>query len=209
MPTTAQALFESELKRINEEGQNLISDLLKGDVNAFINTKRDALIADINAMYSELDGPKQVTDDVLSQVVDSLKDRLGKAQSANFMPKLSYSRIIFSRTDNQFVSPWGQAFSLIADIAAFPRKALTDPFFFRGIKVPENELVEAMNVAEDVLCDNLEARGIKDRCKAELDLLARIGRASIESRDRCEMVWHILSGNPIDAIDETLKKMEA
>jgi hypothetical protein len=41
--------------------------------------------------------------------------------------------ISFSRTDNAMVSPWGQAFSLLADIAVFPRKALTDSFFFRGL----------------------------------------------------------------------------
>jgi hypothetical protein len=48
--------------------------------------------------------------------------------------------------------------------------------------------------------------GIKDRCKAELNLLTRIEKASMESRERCELVWRILSDNSIDAIDEILKK---
>jgi hypothetical protein len=67
------------------------------------------------------------------------------------MPKLSYSVVSFSRTDNAIVSPWGQAFSLLADVAAFPRKALTGSFFLRGLKVPEDDLIEAMNVADDAL----------------------------------------------------------
>jgi hypothetical protein len=125
------------------------------------------------------------------------------------MLKLSYSVVSFSRTDNALVSPWGQAFSLLADVAAFPRKALADSFFLRGLKVPEDDLIEAMNVADGALLRNPRPRGIKDRCKAELNLLTRIEKAPMESRDRCELVWQILSDNSIEAIDETLKKKEA
>jgi hypothetical protein len=125
------------------------------------------------------------------------------------MPKLSYSAINFARTDNSLVSPWGQAYSLLADLAAFPRKALTDRFFFSGLKVQEDDLIEIMDVADDALCLDLRARGIKGRCKAELELLSRIEKASIESRDRCELVWRVLTGDSITAIDEALKNKEA
>jgi hypothetical protein len=125
----------------HQEGQKLILDLLSGDVDAFIDAKRDALVADINGMYAELGRSGQVTDSVITQVVENLKDRLRKVQSANFMPKLSYSVVSFSRTDNAMVSPWRQAFSLLADVTAFPRKVLTDSFFLRGLKVPEDDLI--------------------------------------------------------------------
>jgi hypothetical protein len=187
MPITARKLFESEVNRVNEEGQKLILDLLGGDIDAFIDAKRDALVADINGMHAELGRSGKVTDPVINEVVNDLKDRLRKVQSVSFMPKLSYS-VSFSRTDNAMVSPWGQAFSLLADVAAFPRKALTDSFFLRGLKVPEDDLIEAMNVADDALLRNLRARGIKDRCIAELNLLTRIEKAPMESRDRCELV---------------------
>jgi hypothetical protein len=206
MPTTARELFESELKRVNEEGQKLILALLKGDVGAFIEANRSALVADINAMYTELGRPGKVTDDVIARVIENLKARLDKAQSANFMPTLSYSLVSFVRTENAMVSPWGQAFSLIAGIAAFPRKALTDSFFFRGLKVPEDDLIEVMNVADDVLCRDLGTWGIRDRCKAELELISRIEKASLESRDRCHLIWRLLTGDSIEAIDETLKE---
>jgi hypothetical protein len=188
MPITARKLFESEVNRVNEEGQKLILDLLGGDIDAFIDAKRAALVADINGMHTELGRSGKVTDRVITEVVENLKDRLRKVQSANSMPKLSYSVVSFSRTDNAMVSPWGQAFSLLADVAAFPRKALTDSFFLRGLKVPEDDLIEAMNVADDALLRDLRARGIKDRCKAELNLLTRIEKASMESRERCELV---------------------
>lgn len=209
MPDTARKWFESELKSSNEEGQKLIADLLKGDIDAFIGAKRTALVTDINAMYAALGKSGQVTEDVITRVVENLKDRLTKAQSGAFMPKLSYSMVSFLRTNNPLVSPWGQAFSLLVDIAAFPRRVLTDGFFLRGLNVGEDDLIEAMNVADDALCRDLRVRGIKDRCKAELDLLSRIKEAPMEARDRCEFVWRILSGESIDAIDEALKEKEA
>ena len=58
MPITARKLFESEVNRVNEEGQKLILDLLSGDVDAFIDAKRAALVADINGMYAELGGDR-------------------------------------------------------------------------------------------------------------------------------------------------------
>ena len=208
MPGTARELFESELKRINDEGKKLVSDLLKGNVDAFIDAKRAAIAGDITAMYAALGRPGQATEDDIKRVVDSLKNRLGKAQSANFMPKLSYSAVTFARTDNALASPWGMAYSLLVDIAAFPRKALTDSFFFRGLKVPDDDLIEAMNVADDAVCRDLRVRGIKERCRAELDLLSRIEEAHLGSRDRCDLVWQILKGESLQAIDETLKKKQ-
>jgi len=209
MPDTARALFESELNRINQEGQKLISDLFKGDADAFIKAKRPVLEADINAMYAELGRPGQVTEDVIIRVIENLKERLIKAQSANFMPKISYSMVTFARTDNSTASPWGQAFSMLADITAFSRKALSDSFFFRGLKVPEDNLIEVMNVADDAICRDLRNRGIKDRCKDELVLLSQIEKASIESKDRCEFVCRILNGDQIKSISEELIKKES
>jgi hypothetical protein len=209
MPDTARGLFESELKRVNNEGQTLISVLLEGGIDKFIEAKRPALVKDINAMYTELGRNGHVTEDVIIRVVENLKERLVKAQSANFMPKLTYSVIEFTSTDNPTASPWGQAYSLLADVIIFPRKAMTDNFFLRGIKVPEEDLIEAMNVADDILLQGNEGRGIKDRCRTELDLLSRVELASLESRERCELVYRILSGDKIEDIDKELKGKES
>jgi hypothetical protein len=88
---------------------------------------------------------------------------LGKALSANFMQKLSYSTVTFAGTDNALSSPWGQAYSLLSDVATFPRKALTDIYFFRGLKVSKRDLIKAMNVADDALCRDLGTFD-EDRC---------------------------------------------
>lgn len=209
MPHQARALFESELERVNEEGQKLVSDLLKGDVAGFIKQKLKILVSDINAMYKELGSQGVVTEEVVTRVTNSLQERLTKAQSANFMPKLTYSGVTFNVIDNTWASPWGQAYSLLSDIAIFPRKALTDPFFLRGIKVPEDNLIEAMNVADDDLFRSETAHGTKDRCKKELAILTRIDGASIDSHKKCDLVWRILGGEKVDIAKDLDEKGKA
>lgn len=206
MPDAARPLFEAELSRTNEEGQKLISGLTCGNVGSFLKAKHDTLVADLNAMYSQLGRPGQVTPDVVAKVFESLKDRLEKAQSTNFMPKLSYSSITFTSTDNAFASPWGQAYSLLSDAAAFPRKALTDSFFFRGLKTPKKVLLEAMNVADDALLRDSGTLELEDRCRAELDLLSRIEKAPIESKLRCELLLKIIDGAPTASVEKDLEK---
>ena len=139
---------------------------------------------------------------------ESLKERLGKAKSANFMPTLSYSTISFAGADTAMASPWGQAYSLLSDVAKFPRKALTDSFFFRGLKVSKKDLINAMNVANDALCRSPGTFDTEDRCKEELDLLAKIEKTPLESKARCELVCMILDGSPFEQIDEELKTKE-
>ena len=208
MPDTARELFESELKRSNEEGQKLIADLLKGDVDAFINAKRSALVADINAMYTS-SGDRAGNGGCHRAGRRESEGPTDQGAVGDFMPKLSYSMVGFVRTNNALVSPWGQAFSLLVDIAAFPRKVLTDGFFLRGLKVSEDDLIEAMNVADDALCRDLRVRGIKDRCKAELDLLSRSRRLRWRPGTVASLCGGSSSGEPIDAIDEALKEKEA
>jgi len=87
MPNAARTLFEAELKRANDDGLNLIKDLLKGNVDAFLAGKRDKLEADLNGIYSQLGRPGRVTPEVIEKVTASLKVRLTKAQSSNFLPK--------------------------------------------------------------------------------------------------------------------------
>ncbi|HKR61006.1 MAG TPA: hypothetical protein VJS64_14905 [Pyrinomonadaceae bacterium] len=207
MPLTARDLFESEVTRANNEGLKLISNLLKGDIDAYLRGRRESLIANINRVYSELGRSGEVSPDVIDAVVNSLKTRLEKAQSSNFMPKLSYSAIVFERKENAYVSPWGQAYSLLSQVAAFPRKVIADPYFLRGIKVAEEELIEAMNVADDYLSKDLRVRGIKGRCEAELELLLQIKNVH-EARQRCELVAQIISGASHDEVRSKLSELE-
>jgi hypothetical protein len=115
---------------------------------------------------------------------------------------------VFEVTSNASASPWGQASAFLADVATFPRKALSDSFFLRGLKVSEDDLIDAMNIADDEICRVRNNRGIKDRCRVELELLVRIQKADIGARERCELVSRLIAGNPIEGISDELQKME-
>ncbi len=209
MPLAARPLFEGEMARINKEGQNLIANLLQGDVDKFVNIRRDALAADVNAMYKELGQSGDVTKDIIERVSGNIKDRLRKAQAAKLFPQISYSSLVFSQACNDWASPWGQAYCLLADIAIFPRKLLTDPYFYSGIRTPEDDLMNAMNVADDNLFQHSGANGLRHRCQEELNLLSRIEKASIGARERCEMVLRILRNDKVQNIVADLQERES
>jgi hypothetical protein len=208
MPNPARPLFDAEMERVNQEGQKLVSELLQGNVAAFIAQKKDALVADLNAMYQAIGQHGQVTAGVIARVSKNLEERLTRAQTANFMPALSYTGITFSHTSNTWANPWGQAYALLADIAVFPRKALTDSFFFRGLRVSEDALLEAMNVADDALLRDARFPRLKDRGKLELALLTRIEQSSLAPKAKCEFVWKVITGCDAQVVASTLEAQE-
>jgi len=121
--------------------------------------------------------------------------------------KLSYSSINFSSTENTFASPWGQAFSLLSDIAACQRKAHTDGFFFSVLKTTtKQDFLKSMNVADDALVREPVTWETEDRCKTDLGLIGKIEEASIEPRDRCLLVQQIIRGAPVSAVEEQLEE---
>lgn len=201
LPHTARELFEGELERANNEGLTLIKDLLQGDVDAFLTKKRTKLEADLNGLYSQLGKSGKVTDEVIEQVTINLKDRLTKAQCSSLSPQLSYSSVSFSPTECAFASPWGQAFSLLSDIAVCQRKAYTDSFFFRVLKnTSKQDFLRSMNVADDTLARSPVNWETEDRCKKELGLISEIEIASIEPRERCLLVQQIILGCPFASV---------
>lgn len=209
MPEGARKHFEEELNRVNEEGQKLLGDLLNGDVEAFVKSHRQKLVDDINAMLKALGKPGEASEDIIAKVIQNLQNRLTKASGSTFVPTYSYARVSFAATEDKFASPWGQAFSLLTGVVTFPRKVLSDSFFLRGIGVDEDELMDAMNVADDAILQDLRARGVKDRCKRELDVLTEITDASISAKGRCELALKILDGDAVDQIRAAMQKMAA
>ena len=209
MPAVARGLFEAELERLNSEGQRLISSLLKGDVNAFLAERQDKLVADLNTFHADLGLPGKVTFDVIDAVLQSLKERLNKAQSATFIPEMSYSEIGFRATANDFANPWGQAFTLLSDIAAYPRRALTDGFFTRGLKCSRPEILKVMNVADDALLRGTTKWDAEDRCDNELDLISRIAEAPIDSNLQCNLVWKIIQGSDVLCVKDELEELKS
>lgn len=196
MPDAACGLFEAEIRRLDEEGRKLISDLLKGDAKGFVAKRMEKLKDNLNALYQWLGRQGKISDAVLEKVASALEQRLEKAQLQRFMPTLSFSRISFmgGGEGEGFASPWGQAYSLLSDILRYPRAALTDAYFFRGLTVPRDDLLEAMNVADDHILRLPRPREIFDTCRQELQLLSQIESDVSDPRRRCELACMILDG---------------
>ncbi len=82
--------------------------------------------------------------------------RFRKATSGNFLPKVSFVKTSFRLGGNsEHVSEWAAARTIIRAIAEYPRAGLKSrAYFFRGLKVIEEDLLNAMNVADDQLVPN-------------------------------------------------------
>ncbi|MBK7876337.1 MAG: hypothetical protein IPJ77_11365 [Planctomycetes bacterium] len=134
MPYKARELFDAEMKRVEREGRELLGKMIQGKVDEFIQEKRDQLATDIRKMLEQLGRQTRVDDQLLGTVVSSLKERITKSQAAPFTPTLTFSPIGFSVTAGTTSDPWGQASSLLFDIAAFhgrSRPVLTSSVGFR------------------------------------------------------------------------------
>ena len=149
-------------------------------------------MSDIQRMYEQLGKTGAVPDELFDRVINDLKGRFKRAQSERFLPTVSYSRISFSGLENEAASPWGQAFTFLNDLAELPRKAITDPFFFRGLQVPEGEYLSAMNVADDIVYRESGARVTKQEYGEQLSYLKLIPTADLEPREKCERVLSLI-----------------
>ena len=106
------------------------------------------------------------------------------------IPKVSYSPIAFNTAhDTEWSSPWGPAFSLLKGIAEFPRHAMTDRFFWRGIHVQEDALVHAMNVADDAIVTEYGGRKAMQCAERQLQSIKRLDESGADARMKCGAPW--------------------
>jgi hypothetical protein len=208
IPDAARPLLEGELNQLVSAGKAIIGDLIKGDLTAFLKSRREKLVVDLNEVLAELGHSGKVTEETVDLVMARQRQRLEKAENFDFLPKLSYSRVSFVAREDGFSSPWGQAFSLLADLAAFPRRVICDPYFLRGIEISEDALLDAMDIGEDVVAKERNSRGIRDHCKAGLGFLSRLEKANLDARKRCDLVHGLIVGQSLNELEKTLSNHE-
>jgi hypothetical protein len=152
MPKQAIPLFEAALTMANDEAKKLLGATVGNDIDAFLTTQRERIRADAQRMYEAYHPGGNIPDNAVNNIVEELKVRLGKTRGEALIPKVSYSPVAFNPGQStQWSSPWGQAFQLLKGIAEFPREAMTNRFFWQGIRTDEDALMKAMDVAEDHL----------------------------------------------------------
>ncbi len=123
MPKAAEELFLQENSRVNTEAAGILSKLIAGDLNKFMEGRRTAVGEDANRMYRDLFPGKKLSDDALDQIMDALKKRFEGAQHRAFLPQLSFSRVSLPQPqDSAWKSQLGSALHLLLSIVRYPEK---------------------------------------------------------------------------------------
>ena len=152
-------------------------------------------------MYEAYHPNGKIPESAVDNILHELKVRLDKTKADKIIPRVAYSPIAFNPTgSSDWSSPWGQAFALLKGIAEFPRDAMTDRFFWQGIKTDEDALIQAMNVADDCLVKEYGGRKAKLRAEFELDLIERLEDATGDAQAKCRALWALVTTGRTEGI---------
>ncbi len=194
MPKQAIPLFEAALTVANDEAKKMLGAKVGDNIDAFLATQRERIRADAQRMFEAYHLGGKIPDNAVNDIMEELKRRLGKTRGEALIPKVSYSPVAFNPSHkSQWSSPWGQAYQLIKGVAEFPRKALTNRFFWQGIRTDEEALVHAMDVAGDQLVKEYGGRKAKQRAEHELILIKGLETTTADARDKCEALWSLIT----------------
>lgn len=145
-------------------------------------------------MYEAYHPGGKIPDNAVNNIMEELKNRLGKTRGEALIPKVSYSAVAFNPSQNShWSSPWGQAYQLLKGVAEFPREAMTNRFFWQGIRTEEEALVQAMDVAGDHLVEEYGGRKAKQRAEQEMILIKGLEATIADARDKCEALWGLIT----------------
>jgi len=210
MPTRAVDLFEEALVAANKEAKKALGEAVSvgpknnaateaveaafGDrLAAFLEAQRERIRGDAQSMYSVFHPGTVIPDSAVREILGELERRLGKAGGESLLSKVSYSRVSMKTiADRPWSSPWGQALMLLRGIGEFPRLAMTDRYFWRGLQTDEDALIAAMDVAGDSIVREYGSRRVVQRAGAELDAIRALDASTVEAKKKCEAIWAII-----------------
>jgi hypothetical protein len=194
IPKQAIPLFEEALTAANDDAKKLLGETMGEDVEAFLVSQRERIRQDAQRMYQAYHPDGRIPDSAVTDILDELKARLHKTRGDKLIPKVAYSPVAFNPIHTSaWSSPWGQAFALLKGIAEFPREAMTNRFFWQGIRTTEDALIKAMNVAGDPLVEEYGSRKAMHRAEWELELIKRLEEVSADALDKCRALWTLIT----------------
>lgn len=194
IPRQAIPLFEAAMTVANEGAKELLGATVGESVEDFLMSQRDRIRADAQRMYEAYHPGGKIPESAVGNILDELKVRLDKTKADKIIPRVAYSPVAFNPSQSsEWSSPWGQAFSLLTGIAEFPRLAMTNRFFWQGIKTDEDALIKAMDVAGDYLVRDYGGRKAKKQAEIDLDLIKQLEDAAGEARHKCRALWALIT----------------
>lgn len=195
IPDRVKPLLEQEMKRVGQEGHDLICRATGGDVKAFMRSRSEAVIADANQMYKEFRQTGALSQRVVEEILEDLTHRLEKACGDRFLPQVTYAKMqLAPAKESSEISPWGQALTLLVGLAEFPRKVFSDPFFLRGLRIEKQQLLEAMDVAGDAILRTSEGSLLEKLSRNELLMVRQIQEADVEPKAKCSALLALIDG---------------
>jgi hypothetical protein len=201
MPKQAIPLFEAALTAANDDAKKLLGQTMGDDIQAFLASQRERIRSDAQRMYEAYHPGGKIPDNAVTNILDELKTRLDRTKADKLIPKVAYSPVAFNPSQkSEWSSPWGQAFALLKGISEFPREAMTNRFFWQGIRTDEEALIKAMNVAGDHLVDEYGGRKAKQRAELELELIKQLEDASGDALAKCRALWALITTGNEDAV---------
>lgn len=209
MPKKVFPLFEAEMQRVNADAQKAFKDAVGDKADLLVETQKKRLRADANQMYRDFHPDEDLSDEVFDKIVADLKVRLGKASREILIPQISRVQVSFKPAQgSQWESNWGMALTLLIAVAEFPRKALTDLFFLRGLRIKTEHLLDAMNVYSDYIVEKNKSSRVDQLARDELDLLKDIQHLEIDAKTKCKAVLCILAGEGTEGVAKALTQQE-
>ena len=202
MPDTAWPL--RELRESESEGQGLLKHLVADDAAGYVKGRLPQIRAEANELYQEFRPGERLSERELVKITTALTERIEHALEGGLVSRVTRSSIGFQAASNSnWISQWGQAYTLLVGIATHARKALTTEFyFFRGLGVDRDELLSAMDVcAAHLLRPDVRWTSRPDALKEldQLKLIQQMKARSGETEDalqkrRCEAILKLMDG---------------
>lgn len=194
IPRAAISLFEAALTAANDDAKKILGATVGDSVEEFLLSQRDRIRADAQRMYEAYHPSGKIPESAVGNILDELKARLDRTRADKIIPRVAYSPVAFNPSQSsEWSSPWGQAFALLKGIAEFPRQAMTDRFFWQGIRTDEDALIKAMDVADDYLVKEYGGRKAKQQAETDLELIKQLEDASGDAQDKCRALWALIT----------------
>ena len=195
LPETARELLKQELLRRNEDGKKTLTKALGGlSVDAFIETRSQAIRSDLNAMYRELGQGTVVPDDKFGSVLHEIASRLNDALRGRITPRVVYNRV--APPDLTVAAPdenWGQPLSLLRHCARILRESLTEPYLRRrmaSLSCSMEDFRDALNPFGDIIGQKPDFT----RAEQELARIEEIFGGKGTAKERTRGLWEIVTG---------------
>ena len=214
LPNAVISIFENEIKAKNEEARKELEKLVEGDAGSFVKGKRKKIEDDLTNVYQRLGGKGAVPKRALTELLDDLSLRINRGLNAQLLSPVTFSEARFDLREKEkkdWQAPWAQVEKLVLALARFPRQAIHRPKTLSGLQASQSEILTAIDIADDIILkvekeDRLRA---ERRASSELQILDWIANADMGGRDRCEVVFMLIDGEPPKDIRDFIAKRES